>query len=80
MIEIFYIYKNKNGLWTYESKHFNDVKKATRFCWMMKHKSNMFLDGYACIDAEDEYYLEHHVNEAVINGMAVPIKERRKKH
>ena len=46
----------------------------------MKNKPNMILDGYASYDKSYLDYMDRHVNEAVINGMAVPIKERRKKN
>lgn len=80
MIEVFYIYKNKLGFWTNESKKFTNPVKASRFCWSMKNKPNMILDGYASYDKSYLDYMDRHVNEAVINGMAIPIKERRKKN
>lgn len=72
MIEVFYLYKNKLGLWTYESKHFNNVKKATRFCYMIKHKPNMILDGYASYSSSDLEYMDTHIN--------IMISERRTSH
>ena len=74
MIEVFYLYKNKVGFWTHESKKFDSPVKASRFCWSMKSKSNMIFEGYSSYDADDLYYMDKHVNEAKINGW---ILERR---
>ena len=76
MIEVFYLYKNKLGFWTNESKKFDSPVKASRFCWSMKGKTNMVFDGYASYDVDDLYYMDRHVNEAKINGM---MPERRKR-
>lgn len=77
MIEVFYLYKHEIGFWTKESKKFDDKVKASRFCWSMKGKTNMILDGYASYSPNELEYMDTHVDEAVINGM---MPERRKRH
>lgn len=68
MIEVFYLYKNKVGFWTNESKKFKDPVKASRFCWSMKGKTNMVFNGYASYSQSDLDYMDKHVNEEKING------------
>lgn len=67
MIEILYRYRDANGEWHDAAKTFYNIEKAIRFCYVIKNKSNMYLEGWRCDTIEENEYIDSRVNLAKFN-------------
>ena len=63
MITIHYIYKRKtDGLWYEAEREFLDVRKALRFLYSIRNKSNYIIQGWDTDDQWDNEWLNRRFN------------------
>ena len=69
MIIVYYYYR-KTATSSCEKcqKIFYSVDSASRFCWSMKNRWKMILDGWSCDYPEDNQEMNRRVDIAQING------------
>ena len=60
MTTIFFNYFNKKEhKWIECEKHFNDIDKALKFCYMMNHRDDMYCTGWMANPYEDGVLTKH---------------------
>lgn len=68
MIKVQYTYfQRKSGEWLQGEKEFDSPAKAVRFCWGIRRREDMFLDGWTTWSPSLNEELSRKVNIWVIN-------------
>ena len=58
----------KDNKWVSEEKIFYNIDSAVRFCWSIKHKPKMCLNGWRTTSPEENQEMNFRVNLYKING------------
>ena len=58
----------KDNKWVSEEKIFYSIDSAVRFCWSMRYKPKMCLNGWRCSSPEENQEMNFRVNLYKING------------
>ena len=61
-ITVLYEYlKKSDHKWYFAEADFDDLEAGIRFIYAIKRSKNKVLDGYSCLDPEDEEYVQYRV-------------------